>query len=205
MGLNMRRLPQTNGRVHSPVYNHDLPRSPFTAMSALLNYVWHHRIRISVNVLQMQAAMFVYCWSTESPSYNHQHAIATSNHDYKNSLSVENAAQQTLNNHSGLMIFCILPIQHATSYHPPNDVSPSLQSTKRDTRTFTKFNNTGRRGPAIPQTATGKQQSEQPEQRSTVLQKPNTRIVQWDDWNVDNDHGTAERIYNNIHVEDPDK
>jgi len=24
-----------------------MPMSPFTAMSALLNYVWHHRIRIS--------------------------------------------------------------------------------------------------------------------------------------------------------------
>ena len=91
-------------------------------------------------------------------------------------------------------------------YHPPCD--PQKETQERSQNPIRQADG----GPANPQAATGRQQSQQPEQTSTVLeqtstvlQKPNTLIVQWDDWNVDTDHETAERIYNNIQVEDPDK
>ena len=66
-------------------------------------------------------------------------------------------------------------IIHQMTYHPP--CNPQKETQERSQNSITQADG----GPAIPQTATGKQQSEQPEQRSTVLQKPNTRIVQWDD------------------------
>jgi len=88
------------------------------------------------------------------------------------------------------MIFGILPTQHATRDHRPNDVSTALRSTRKKQTQERSQNSIIRAdtGPANPQTATAKQQSKQPEQRATVLWIANTFSVQWDDLNVDNDH-----------------
>jgi len=62
-----------------------------------------------------------------------------------------------------------------TTYHPP--CNPQKQTRESLQNSITQADG----GLANPQTGTAKQQSEQPEQRTTVLRKSNTFVVHWDD------------------------